>query len=247
MVYLENPPAYEALEDEFAWEKTYAAEKKRRFKEEPVLSRVSAIAKWARLNLKKPRVVKTGASQLSQLRRLFPNEESLVLVDVGCGYGDKAERIADMTRVPTKPVGVEVSLALAENANQRLRRFGGYCVQKPAVEGMGEFSDDSVHLVVLSSFLEHEVQPVELLTACGRKLAPGGRVIIKVPNFGSLNRQVRKERWCGFRYPDHVNYFTPKTLRATVEKAGLAVQRMGFMDRMPTSDNMWLIAERPRG
>ena len=28
------------------------------------------------------------------------------------------------------------------------------------------------------------------------------------------------KRWCGFRYPDHLNYFTPKTLAAMAGEAG---------------------------
>jgi hypothetical protein len=73
-----------------------------------------------------------------------------------------------------------------------------------------------------------------------RTLAPGGVAIVKVPNYGSLNRRVTGRKWCGFRYPDHLNYFTPQTLRGLAEGCGYRV-RFGLTDRLPTSDNMYAV------
>jgi hypothetical protein len=64
--------------------------------------------------------------------------------------------------------------------------------------------------------------------------------VIKVPNYGSLNRIVMGRRWCGFRYPDHLNYFTPATLRRMAAKAGLDAH-FGATGKLPTSDNMWAV------
>ena len=68
---------------------------------------------------------------------------------------------------------------------------------------------------------------------------------VKVPNYACFNRTVRGDRWCGFRWPDHVNYFTPRTLREMVESAGLRIARMNFFDRHPFSDNMYAVLEKP--
>lgn len=248
MVFLENPPTYARLEEEFAWEKTYEEERRRRYREEPVLSRVSGVLKWMRLNLKKPRVVKVGAAQLAALRHRFPDAARLRLLDLGCGHGDKGERTARLgsrrAGIAVEPVGIEVSKALAAESQERFAALGGHCIQKPATEGLADLDGGTVHLIILSSFLEHEVNPVQLLQACHRVLAPGGRIIIKVPNYGCLNRRVRQERWCGFRYPDHVNYFTPETLRATIEVADLVMLPPTWRDMLPTSDNMWAVAAR---
>jgi hypothetical protein len=97
----------------------------------------------------------------------------------------------------------------------------------------------------MHSFLEHESEPLELLEATRDALQMGGVVIIKVPNYECWNRRYwRTKDWPGFRFPDHVNYFTPESLRSLVEKAGLCVLRFGVWDRFPTSDNMWLVANR---
>ncbi len=44
------------------------------------------------------------------------------------------------------------------------------------------------------------MEPRPVLRELYRTLAPGGVAIVKVPNFGSLNRVIMGSRWCGFRY-----------------------------------------------
>jgi SAM-dependent methyltransferase len=179
-------------------------------------------------------------------RELQSATPPLRVLDVGCASGQKALRIAAKMRgehgVAVEPIGIEVSDVLAHHAQRNLAEYGGYAIHAPAIEGLQRIEDGSIDLIILSSYLEHEVLPLEALRGCAAKLAPAGRIIIKVPNFASLNRRVRGSRWCGFRYPDHVNYFTPATLKLSVKRAGLAVVRMNLLDRLPTNDNMWLIA-----
>jgi hypothetical protein len=77
-------------------------------------------------------------------------------------------------------------------------------------------------------------------------LAPGGFAVVKVPNYASLNRMVMGAHWCGFRYPEHLNYFTPKSLAGMAAKAGFAAG-FGLTGRLPTSDNMWAVLTKPAG
>ncbi|MCK5445148.1 MAG: methyltransferase domain-containing protein, partial [Rhodospirillaceae bacterium] len=77
-----------------------------------------------------------------------------------------------------------------------------------------------------------------------RVLKPGGVAIIKVPNFASLNRLVMGKKWCGLRYPDHLNYFTPRSLKAMAAKAGFQV-KTGLTYQLPTSDNMYAVLVKP--
>lgn len=246
LVYLENPPAYGELEETYAWEKTYEAEKQRRHKEEPVFSKLSDASKSLRGIVKRPRKIATVP--LSFLKDA-PSER-LTMVDIGSGNGTFTAEIAHFIGSELKrkvtPIAIEISKAQAVMAQERLSVINnGYCVQAAALEGLQQIKSTRADLIILSSFLEHEVQPVELLAECRKILSPHGIVIIKVPNFACWNRRVRQEKWCGFRYPDHVNYFTPETLRLTIEKAGLKVARMGLRDRFPLSDNMYAVARLP--
>jgi len=110
-----------------------------------------------------------------------------------------------------------------------------------AIDGSSELNPDSIHVVVMSSFLEHECRPLSLLKQLHPILKSKGVIILKVPNFACWNRIIRGEKWCGFRYPDHVNYFTPRTLRRLAQEAGYTVSRQNFLDKFPLSDNMYAI------
>lgn len=56
---------------------------------------------------------------------------------------------------------------------------------------------------------------------------------------------VRGKEWCGFRLPDHVNYFTPDSLVQMCQQVGFHIAKFSFADRLPTSDNMWLVIQKP--
>ncbi len=114
-----------------------------------------------------------------------------------------------------------------------------------AIDGLAAIDEGTVSGIIMRSFLEHEAQPADLLARALRALRPGGAAIIKVPNYASVNRRVLGQRWCGFRFPGHVNYFTPATLRDMVEAAGFRVVRFGLFDRFYLSDNMWMVAVKP--
>jgi len=248
MVFLANPPDYESLAEDFAWEKTYVLENRRRRESEPAFSAVSSAVKMLRRTVRpRERIETLSAAVLARMAR--PTDRAPLLVDVGCGTGDKAVAIVELIKSRSQespvPVGIEISSEQAAVADQNLRAYGGRCLRCSALDGMESIADGSADLIILCSFLEHEVNPLPLLRACGRALAREGRIIIKVPNYASLNRHVRQKRWCGFRFPDHVNYFTPRTLKMAIERADLCLIRMNAYDRQPTSDNMWAIAGKP--
>jgi len=245
MVFMANPPDYSRLEDEFAWEKTYAEETARRRTLEPAFYSVSlAIKKIRRAIKKRNKISVLTALVLDQLPpgKWLP----LQMLDVGCGDGDKLFRIvseyASGAKRALTPVGIEVSKGLATEAHARLGQVGGKCIHGAALAGLQEIEDGSIHCAILCSFLEHETNPLPLLRALIKKLVEGGGVVIKVPNFACLNRMLRGQRWCGFRYPEHVNYFTPRTLKDMLRRAGYTLKRMNFWDTFPTSDNMYAVA-----
>jgi len=231
-VYIERAPVYERLVDEFAWEKTSRAETHRKLSEEPIKQSISRYLKafrhrWMKRN-KLPWLVR---------RYITPGN----VLDVGCGDGGAISEL-DSIHIPH---GIEISRALASFAQERISDRGGRVVHNDALSGLGDFPSDYFSGVLLSAFLEHEMNPAALLAEVHRTLLPQGRCIIKVPNFGSLNRKLRKKKWCGFRLPDHVNYFTPENLAGMCNKAGFNIEKFDIADRLPTSDNMWIVIQKP--
>lgn len=245
LVFLPDPPEYSELESDYSWEKTTVAERERRIRDEPVFSKVSSFSKWLRRTFV-PRGNKMAALAAAEVRRAGCTGRVNVL-DLGCGGGgllvEAHSRLRDHG-CEAVPVGVEVSKAIAADAAARLGPIGGRVIQSSAFEAANELSDDSFQIILMCSFLEHEKHPCRLLRSLRRVLAPDGAVILKVPNFDSWNRRIRGSRWCGFRYPDHVNYFTPATLRALAGEAGFRVSRQTLSDRFPTSDNMYAVLSK---
>jgi SAM-dependent methyltransferase len=224
--YLDRAPDYAALFSAMAWEKTTVAEVERRAVLRPASHRLSKLTR-ARMRLlprkKMPDLV---------ARHAAPGN----VVDLGCGTGTQLAGLSDAY----VPYGVEISSEAAAAADRFFAARGGRAVNQPSLTGLDEFPDRFFTAATLRSYLEHELHPRAVLSALHRTLAPGGVVLIKVPNYASLNRRVTGRKWCGFRYPDHLNYFTPASLRRMAERCGYKT-RFGPTDRLPTSDNMYAV------
>ncbi|MFN6980306.1 MAG: class I SAM-dependent methyltransferase [Brevundimonas sp.] len=230
MVYLERAPDISELFVNLAWEKQHGAENERRHEG---LSRTEVRARNA-LRGFRPLPRKNAVALVE--RFAAPGQ----VVDVGCGSGNQ------LAELPARfvPLGIEISEALAAEAQDLLADRGGRVVNADALSGLRRLSPNAFSAIIMRSFLEHDINPGPTLEACFAALAPGGVAVIKVPNYASLNRRVTGARWCGLRFPDHVNYFTPRTLSRFVTEAGLRIEEFGPTFRLPTSDNMWMVARK---
>jgi SAM-dependent methyltransferase len=231
-VYLANPPGYEALIEDFAWEKTYTEERRRRFSDEPILRRWRPISNFIRFKVFK-------RNKLASLLKRFSGPGRIL--DVGCGNGRK---LNNMLAKSQEPWGIEISKVLAEKANEVLSLRGGRCIQNDGLSGLSSVQDGFFDAIMMMSYLEHEINPRAVCEAANRCLRVGGHLIVKVPNHSSWNRRVRKKKWCGYRFPDHVNYFTPTSLTELLRDSGFNIVKFNWLDRLPTSDNMWVVAQR---
>ena len=232
LVYLENPPVYEDLEETFAWEKTSHQVSQEKKKKESALRRgVRVIEHY------KDRLIRRD-KLIDLVKQYFPAGP---VIDIGCGGGEVMSRL-DQKYIP---FGVEVSKLLSGRAQQVAKSRGGRVFCGNALLGLDTFEKDFFGAAIMSAYLEHESAPREVLQKIMRILRYGAHLVIKVPNYGCLNRIVMGQKWCGFRYPDHVNYWTPKTLIKIITDTGFEIVRFNIWDRFPTSDNMWLVARKP--
>lgn len=205
-VFLHNVPGYSALVEDYAWEKTHSAESVRRLSER--FGWLDKATRW-RLRLGK-RLNDSG--QYKALGRTGR------ILDVGCGPS---------CRLPqgVTPYGIEISEGLFKAAEPDFAARGGRVVHAPAHVGMNQFPDSFFNSILMRSYLEHEENPRLVLELAFAKLVPGGTIYVRVPDYGSINRRVRGAQWCGFRFPDHVNYFTNHSLSSLAENIGFTYKR----------------------
>ncbi len=91
----------------------------------------------------------------------------------------------------------------------------------------GAIASDGWDLVRMYQVLEHVPDPVATLKRIPGILAPGGRLVIGVPNFDSLARRMMGASWDGLELPRHLTHFTPASLRMVLQRAGFRVDRVG--------------------
>ncbi len=230
MVYLETVPAVDEMFENMAWEKTSQTEKetrkKRRF-----------LPKEFMRTLRRP--LNGQRKSIPQLLDKYIQKGRVM--DIGCGDAAHLMHLSEAYEL----YGIEISKGLYEQAQANTTNRAGNMINADALSGLEAQKTSFFDCIVMRSFLEHDIQPLPILAACARTLKPGGLAIIKVPNYGCLNRKVSGKNWCGFRFPDHVNYFTPETLTAMASRAGLDIARFSLRDRLPISDNMWLFLRKP--
>ena len=242
LVFLPNPPPYNALEKSLAWEQSTLVERERRRQSEPLFAQVSALTKAVRRNVLPHR------NKMSEIAWSAVGKESRVqpvrILDIGCGTGNlMVDLVNRFTRLggAVVPIGIEVSEALSKKSNARFRSLGGEVIFANALDGTVRSDIGTINLIIMNSFLEHEAKPRVLLENLAPVLASDGAIAIKVPNFASWNRVIRRAKWCGFRYPDHVNYFSPRTLKLLAEVSGYRMEPQHITERLPFSDNMYAV------
>ena len=227
LVYLRNPVDYDALEaEDLSWETKFSTEAEQRARKRGPLKR---LARYLRETGKRLR----GDDQKFYTRLLGTGR----MLDIGC---------ANLIRMgsPNIPYGIELSKHFAEGADKVMRAAGGYCLQGAGAERIFDFPEDFFDGIVMSSYLEHEVNFPGVLEGALRALRPGGRIYIRVPNFSSLNRRFSGADWPGFRHPDHVTYFTPDTLKDVIQRAGFEFKLVN-RHKIWLDDNIQALAIKP--
>ena len=235
LVFLGNPPPPELLMTELDWDihKNHVRAHRRK--------QMGKIYYLMSDGIKKTRAFFRSFSSKKEHRYIMRFSAGPNILDVGCGEGHILAGLPESM----VPYGIEPSPGMHQRADQVLRARGGFCVHNISHLGLAELPDDiRFDLVLMRSFLEHDVMAEETLRTCLSKLAPNGKVLIKVPNFNCWNSKLRGSNWPGIRNPDHVNYFTPQTLSRFVLKCGYSRCHIPAVWRLPTSDNLWALAFR---
>ncbi len=166
-----------------------------------------------------------GSRVLDHLERQFPDQERLTVLDFGCGYGA-------LVRALTGP---RVCCRGFETSPRRLAFLEAQGL--PASSELKEISAlGPYHAVVLSEVLEHVPSPRDTLALCRQLLVADGLLFVHVPDFRDEYLAAALADLPSGRQPrglnpwEHLNYFSPGSLRRMVGAAGFEVFEPSVVD-----------------
>lgn len=151
------------------------------------------------------------------------------LLEVGSAYGfflDEAKPFFAYR------AGTEFSEAGAAAASRYADRIyvGGLEALPDSSHG-GQFDT-----IVLIHTIEHVYDPVALLRGLMQHLVPGGWIVLATPEMGGFWRPLLGRHWPFWKPPEHVAYYTARSLRDLLQRAGCAeVRRMPYVSYFPLS------------
>lgn len=124
------------------------------------------------------------------------------ILDYGCGLGHFLE---EAKKRNWNIAGYEFS----ESAISILRDKGiPVCEEIIPESEIGRYD-----AVICIEVLEHVPDPVSVIDLFSKLLRPGGCLYITVPNIKSISLSYLKNRTFFINYPEHLNYFTVKSLK----------------------------------
>jgi len=153
------------------------------------------------------------------LERLERHVEKGPLVDLGCWVGFLLDEARSRGWDPV--TGVEPSTFASGYARDRL----GLDVRTDDLM-TADLPSGAHQAVVLGDVIEHLPAPGDALDRIRDLLAPGGGVMLMLPDAGSRLARLMGARWWSV-IPTHVHYFTRASLRRLLEGHGFEVRHLG--------------------
>lgn len=135
------------------------------------------------------------------------------VIDIGSGIG---ENLVHMRLLGHRElVGSDPFLP------EDIDRFGVKVLRRHHTELSGSYD-----WVVMNHSFEHVPDPHAMLASATRILAPGGRVLVRMPIMGSVAWERYGMDWSQIDAPRHLVLYTPRAMDAMAAAAGLKVERL---------------------
>lgn len=195
-----------------------------------------------------------GAVSVSKLNRQFEKslEESTLwlnqlgvesfmsktVLDFGCGPGGF---LCSVREIAKQVVGVEVDKRLADRAQSE----SGAVIYLELDHVPRDLKYDTV---VSFDVFEHLNDPVDYLLRLSDLLSPDGEIIVGVPNFYDVIKEVEPEYLRHFFHHEHIWYFCRDSLDYVAQKSGFLVSNFGYLHKYNFINFVnWLSVGEPTG
>lgn len=138
------------------------------------------------------------------------------LIDAGCGFGSFLSLAAGKGY---KVMGCDISAAAVGHLKKKYKFKAVVADIYP-----GKFPKGPFDIITAWDVIEHMPDPVRSLTAFYNSQKENGFLFMTTPDIESIDARFLGKYWYGFkRIPEHLYYFSPKTIRLMLKKVGYEV------------------------
>lgn len=175
---------------------------------------------WAYLNSKNTENLKYYYQNLRDI--IITHIGSGTILDIGCNAGYFLDVMDGFERY-----GIERSESAGKVAKDRygdnifIGKFEDY--KKP---------DFLFDCITMQDVLDHVTDPVTVLKKCNGFLRPGGILVVKVHDMGSLYAKVMGKNYYAFIPPGHLFYFNKESISKLLDKAGFDIVISKYMGHL---------------
>lgn len=150
------------------------------------------------------------------LRESVDDPHGMRVLDIGSGNGGF---MVHLRALGFTPEGVEISETAAHYCRENY--------QIPVTTGRVEDlrPDHPFAAATMVGVLEHMLNPLRTLEAVRAILAPGGLLVLDLPDIASLEAKIARDRWWALDLPRHTIHCTRKTASHLLRDAGFEVLR----------------------
>jgi 2-polyprenyl-6-hydroxyphenyl methylase/3-demethylubiquinone-9 3-methyltransferase len=182
---------------------------------------------------------------LNPVRELLQEYRAKQVLDLGCGNGSFAARLAgdgfDVTGVDFSQSGIERA-----GRNHPGLRFAQHDLLQPLDESYAARFD----AVVSTEVIEHLLLPRSVMQNAQRALRPGGHLIVTTPHHGYVKNLLLAltngfdSHWHPLRDYGHIKFFSRATLTQLFREAGFVDIRFRTAGRFPPLGKSMVVAGR---
>ncbi len=139
------------------------------------------------------------------------------ILDIGCGTG---AFLHIMQAAGWQITGLEPD----ETARRKAQEL--YQLQPDTPEKLFVQQPASFNAITMWHVLEHVHELHNYINQLEKLIAPGGKIIIAVPNYTSNDAAIYKEYWAAYDVPRHLYHFSPEAMRQLLGQYNLTVKKI---------------------
>ncbi|TAD99071.1 MAG: methyltransferase domain-containing protein [Bacteroidetes bacterium] len=139
------------------------------------------------------------------------------IIDIGCGNGHFLKVAQKKGWQVYGTEFTDEAIKKCEEKNIQMQQG----ILNPA-----NYEADFFDIITSFEVLEHINNPIEEVKNFKQILRKNGLIYLTTPNFDSLSRLYLKQSWTVIEYPEHLSYYTVKTLKQLFENQGFKTKKI---------------------